>query len=49
VEWPLKYADLFKKADTKPPKGIILHGKPGTGKPILPKRWQVRAVLILSP
>jgi len=26
VEWPLKYAGLFRKANTDPPKGIILYG-----------------------
>ena len=37
IEWPLKYSVLFRKLNTKPPKGIILQGPPGTGKTLLAK------------
>ncbi|MCS7121573.1 MAG: CDC48 family AAA ATPase [Archaeoglobaceae archaeon] len=37
VEWPLKYPDLFKAVNVKPPKGILLYGPPGTGKTLLVK------------
>ncbi len=37
VEWPMKYPLLFKQANAKPPKGILLYGPPGTGKTMLAK------------
>ena len=37
VEWPLKYPDLFARAGTTPPRGILVSGPPGTGKTLLAK------------
>ncbi|OIO41246.1 ATPase [Candidatus Pacearchaeota archaeon CG10_big_fil_rev_8_21_14_0_10_31_9] len=37
VEWPLQYADAFKRVGIRPPKGILLYGPPGTGKTLLAK------------
>ena len=37
VEWPMRHADLFRRARLRPHKGVLLHGPPGTGKTLLAK------------
>ena len=37
VEWPLRYAGLYRHMNATPPKGVLLYGPPGTGKTLLAK------------
>jgi transitional endoplasmic reticulum ATPase len=35
VELPLKYPSLFARLHIEPPKGVLLHGPPGSGKTLI--------------
>ena len=49
VELPLKHPELFQRLNIGPPKGVLLHGPPGTVKRYWHEQSAMKRMLISSP